>query len=214
MSNKDNCTEISHNHAKSLGNAQTLFGKKNTPGKIYWKTGDVYVVKPTEACTLKNIVFLVYIVDGERYEQNKLAPLVRVKITNYDNLPQTSAAFNLLEYVQISAIKPSERFHAIDFSKPLDKQVDKIEETPLTVDAYGMLPEFLMILLPKSNKVLLPDATFLANFPLVNPPKIEYIPHNTLSIPMISWKFFESIIIRRYEGYNLGKFFQPDRNCL
>ena len=172
-----------------------------------WKIGDVYAYPLTSKLAkekkLDNKFLLFYKIDESEWWPGHIIPVVYVKLTKDNILPETEQEFNKLEYVQVSITKWEDRFLPIDMNISLEEQLLKQASMKFETDEYGFLPKFRLELITTSKKLIPKQLTFVKNFKNIIPPKHEFISN---IIPSTSWKDLEQTIIERYCGYNLRQY--------
>ena len=182
--------------------------KKNF--KCSWKFNDVYAYFLNDDFARENKLngrwILIHKIGETRWYHEHIIPIVRLKITFDDKLPQTENDFNKLEYVQTSLTKHEDRFLPFDASRSRQEQIEEKSKIKYEYDEYGFLPEFMATLVTTSEKEIPKDLVFVGNFKNVIPPAKEFIPHDKVSILDIKWDEFEKTIVRRYIGHNLRKY--------
>lgn len=150
--------------------------------------------------------FLIQKIDECPWHPGHIVPIVYVKITNDHNLPASVEEYDKLEYVQTWFTKYEDRFWPIDMTRP---QEDIAEKSKLNyqVDEYGFLPQYRVILLNTSKKVIPANLIYLGNFADALRPQKEFVPHSKVNIVSAPWKrfdeTFETKMIKRYCGHNL-----------
>lgn len=182
--------------------------KKVALYKLYqceWNEGDVYAYSlEGEYAKEKDVegkYFLFHKIGETTYWPGHIIPIVRVKITEKNQLPKNLEEFNELQYVQTSVIKCDELF-------PLVRGISYVNGTvsyKQVTDEFGFLPVYRLELINTSKRVIPKKLTYIANYKNVLPPKLEFVPDN-ISIPGFVWKFFDNIMIERYCGYNLREY--------
>ena len=182
--------------------------KKNF--KCSWKFNDVYAYFLNDDFARENKLngrwILIHKIGERRWYPEHIIPIVRLKITLDDKLPQTENDFNKLEYVQTSLTKHEDRFLPFDARRSRQEQIEEKSKIKYEYDEYGFLPEFMATLVTTSEKEIPKDLVFVGNFKNVIPPAKEFIPHDKVSILDIKWDEFEKTIVRRYIGHNLRKY--------
>lgn len=174
-----------------------------------WRIGDVYAHKISSEFAkeygLNGRYFLLQKLDEYPYSPRIIAPIAYVKITKDETLPTTTEEFNQLEYVQTSFTKYEERFYPLDFRR-LEEDIAEKSKLTYTVDEYGYLPEFRVMLVLAAGKCIPPDFVYVGSFPDADPPKIEFIPHLVFNIRMIFCKknaeLLDRILSNAYHGHN------------
>lgn len=187
--------------------------KKIIIKRIYrceWRVGDVFAYRLESDLAkerdLYGRYFLIRKVDEGTWYPGHIVPIVYIKLTNNSTLPSNTDDYNKLEYVQTSFSKYEERFWPIDGKNPIEdiKRKSKID---YQVDEYGFLPEYRIILLKTSKRVIPSNLIYLGNFLNAEPPKIEFIPHSNINISVTHWEHFketfETDMIKRYCRHNL-----------
>jgi len=187
--------------------------KKLAQYKIYrceWKHGDVYAYRlESDLAKEKGIYgryFLIQKVDEGIWYPGHIVPIVYVKITKDEKLPSNIDEYEQLEYVQTCFSKYEERFWPIDMSRPQEDIAEK-SKINYQVDEYGFLPQYRIMLLNTSKKVIPKKLIYVGNFVQASCPKIEFVPHSKINIFSVFWeKFnetFETKMIKMYCGHNL-----------
>lgn len=182
--------------------------KKVSLHKLYqceWKVGDIYAYPlESEYAQEKGIsgrYFLFHKVGETIYYPGHIIPVVRVKITKSDKLPQNVNEFNDLEYVQTSVTKCDENISQIRGKS----FVNGIVVDKYVTDEFGFLPTYRLELINTSKRVIPKKLVYVGNYKDIRPPHLEFVPED-ISIPGFMWKFFDNIMIERYCGYNLGQY--------
>lgn len=182
------------------------------PYRLYrcaWAYGDVFAYQLT--CDLakeKGLwgrYLLIRKIDETTWHPGHIVPIVHIKMTDGTDLPSTVAQYDQAEFVQTRSIRYEERSWPIDMSRP---QADIAEKAKLDyrVDDYGFLPQYRVILLNTSKRVIPKSLIYLGNLAEAAPPQNEFIPHSALNITTAPWKpgvgSFEETMIRSYCGHN------------
>lgn len=156
--------------------------KKITQYKFYrceWNKGDVYSYKlESDYAKEKDLYgryFLLHKVDEDIWWPGHVVPIVRVKITGDNNLPQSKAEFDKLEYVRIA-------------NKTTGGTLKR---------------EYLLTMISTSKRVIPKKLQYLANYQDVALPEDEYIPEDKISIFACHWKDLEKTLIDIYHMLNI-----------
>lgn len=185
---------------------------KNSRNKPNWNIGDVYAYKLESALAQEKGLFGRYLllqkVNEIQWSPRIIAPIVYIKITSDDRLPQDIEEYNKLEYVQTKSSNYGERFWPYDFTRLEDDMAEKAS-IAYEVDEYGYLPHYRALLLLSAGKRVPPGIEYVGCFKHAAPPPIEFIPHHPINIRLVYWKknpeLFDKIIISAYCAYNLRK---------
>ena len=171
--------------------------KKAKPIHIYkcsWQINDVYAYPlVSDYATLKGVYgeYFVFQKIGETtWYPGHVVPIVRVKITTNGVLPNNTDEFDSLKYVQISVAQPD---------------LLQNRHQPFFVDDGGNLPNYQLILVNTSSKIIPKNLVYLGNFPNTQPPINENIYDNAINIPGFMWKNFDKILIDRYCHFEAKK---------
>lgn len=202
---------LSELNAKILSPQPPL--KKPVKRRLYtcqWKMGDVYAYQLDSALAkergLLGRYFLIQKVDEYTWYPGHIVPIVYVKITKDGNLPRSLEEYNRLEYVQTWFQKYENRLWPIDMSRPEEDIAEK-SKMEYKTDEYGFLPEYRVILLNTSKKVIPNKLIYVGNFENAIPPRNEFVPHTKDNIIDVAWKrfneTFESKMIKQYCYHNL-----------
>ena len=175
-----------------------------------WNIGDVYAYKINSDIAkefgLIGRYFLLQKIDEIPYSSRIMAPIVYVKITKDEKMPTTTEEFDQLEFVQIKSSNYEERFYPFDFSR-LQEDIEQKSSLTYTVDEYGYLPQFRVLLVLAAGKCVPPDLVYVGSFPDAAHPKIEFIPHTEFNLRMIFCKknstLLDRILSIAYQGHNL-----------
>lgn len=187
--------------------------KKTKTRKGYvcnWKYGDVYAfLLESDYAKEKGLhgrYALVQKVDEEIWYPDRVVPIVYVKLTPDANLPKTAEEFDHLEFVQTSFTRYERRFWPIDMRRPEEDIAEK-SKLSYEVDEYGFLPEYRIILLNTSARVIPKKLIYVGNYEKSVRPEKEFIPHDNVNLNAVSWgrngEEFEEIVIKKYCGHNL-----------
>lgn len=180
--------------------------KKISVPRLYhckWNIGDVFAYRiKSDKSEISEKFFLIQKVDETVWYPGHTVPIVYVKITKSEHLPSDIDEYNELEYVQTGFTRYKDRFFPIDVSRAKEDFAEK-SNISYEVDDFGFLPEYRIILLSTSQKVVPSDLIYIGNFSSALTPKKEFVPHVKESISAVTWKDFESDVIDRYLGYNL-----------
>lgn len=187
--------------------------KKPVKKRIYkcqWQLGDVFAYQLESDLAkergLYGRYFLIQKVDEGIWYPGHIVPIVYVKITNDTNLPSNEEEYNQLEYVQTWFTKYQDRFLPIDMRRPQEDIAEK-SKINYQVDDYGFLPQYRVILLNTSKRVIPTKLIYVGNFTNTVCPQKEFIPHSKENVVSISWKqfdeTFETKMIKWYCGHNL-----------
>lgn len=186
--------------------------KKMSQYKLYhceWKMGDVYAYQlASDYAKEKGLYgryFLFQKIGETNYHPGHIIPIVWVKITKGGELPTNAEEYDKLEYVQTAFTRYEDRFLPIDGRRPKEDIAEK-SRLKYEVDDSGFLPQYRLVLMNTSKRVIPKNLVFVGNYQNIKPPEKEFVPHSELSIPGFLWKFFDEIMIDRYCGYNLRQF--------
>lgn len=175
-----------------------------------WNIGDVYAYKISSDIArefgLIGRYFLLQKIDEIAYSPRIMAPIAYVKITKDEKMPTTTEEFDQLEFVQIKSTNFEERFYPFDFSR-LEEDIAEKSTLTYTVDEYGYLPQFRVLLVLAAGKCVPPDLVYVGSFLDAAHPKIEFIPHTEFNLRMIFCKknstLLDRILSNAYHGHNL-----------
>ena len=187
--------------------------KKVKTKKLYqckWHIGDVFAYKLESDLSKEKGLYgrflLIQKIDESIWHPGHTIPIVYVKVTDNDQIPQSIDEYNKAEYVQTWFTKFEDRFFPIDMSRPREDIAEK-SKLNYAVDEYGYLPQYRIALLNTSANVIPPKLIFIGNFFHSARPLNEFIPHSKENITAIAWnqpdETFETQIIKRYCGHNL-----------
>lgn len=179
--------------------------------KCEWQVGDVFAYQlESDFAKEKGLLgryFLFQKVDEGIWHPGHIIPIVYVKMTKDEKLPTCKEDFDKLEYIQIASVKYNlsiEEFRPVEKNLTKEEYWRRVEEMKreLVFDEYGYLPGFRIELLNTSKRIIPKKLIYIGNFTETQPPKIEYIRKNKISIPALPWdKFDETIEIRLIENY-------------
>lgn len=171
-----------------------------------WNIGDVFAYKiKSDKPEFSEKFFLIQKVDETIWYPGHTVPIVYVKIAEKETMPSNLDEYNNLEYVQTWFTKYENRFLPIDASRPKE-DIEEKSKIRYEVDEFGLLPEYRVILLSTSQRVIPSDLIYIGNFSNALPPKKEFVAHSKESISAVQWKDFEEVMIERYLGYNMRGF--------
>lgn len=156
--------------------------KKMTQYKLYkceWKTGDIFAYRLESDYAAKkgliNRYLLIQKINEYIWHPGHIVPIVRIKITQQNELPINKQEFDSLEYVQT-----------------WQKKINGI-----------FVPEFLITMISTSRAIIPKKLKFIANYQDVDLPNNEYIEKDKISIIACQWKVFEKTMIDKYCEFNL-----------
>ena len=171
-----------------------------------WNNGDTFAYKiESELAKEKGLIdrfFVIRIVDDYLWNNEVVVPIVYVKITKDNSLPLTVNEYDKMEYVQTWFTRYEDRFLPIDMTRPSEDIAEK-SKMKYTTDDYGFLPQYRLILLNTSKRVIPKKLIYLGSYPDAANPSNEFIPHTKDNIVVASWKVFEDKMINRYCEHNL-----------
>lgn len=187
--------------------------KKTAKKRIYkcqWQLGDVFAYRLESDLAkergLYGQYFLIQKVDEGIWYPGHIVPIVYVKITRDTKLPSNVEEYNQLEFVQTWFTKYEDRFLPIDMRYPQEDIAQK-SKINYQVDDYGFLPQYRIMLLNTSEKIIPSKLIYVGNFVDATCPKLEFVPHSKINISPIFWKnfneTFETKMIKLYCGHNL-----------
>lgn len=173
--------------------------------KCDWKIGDVFAYKlESELASEKGLLgryFLIQKVDEGYWHPGHTIPIVRIKITSDDKLPENVEQFNELEYVQVSFTEYEDRFMPYNFSR-FDEDIAEKSKLKYETDEYGYLPEFRVKMICTSKRSIPKKLTYIGNFEGALPPRIEFVPHVEVNIMSLMWDEFEKRVIKLFFYHN------------
>ena len=203
------------------GTLDKLEQKLNTPQppekRVYryrlyrcpWKIGDVFAYRlESQLAREKGLwgrFLLLQKVDETEWYPGHIIPIVYVKLTADERLPQNADEYDALEYVQTLFTKYEDRFLPIDFSR-LQQDLEEKSKRNYEVDEFGFLPQFRLCMITTSKKLIPSRLTFVGNFRDTIPPQKEFIPHTKVNIRAQAWKTMEATLIRLYCGHNCREY--------
>ncbi len=178
--------------------------------KCEWNIGDVFAWRMESELAKEKGLFGKYLliqkVDEDTWYPGHTIPIVYVKITADEQLPQNYEEYCQLEYVQTSFTNFENRFWPLD-GRRVREDIEEKSRLTYEVDEYGFLPEFRISLITTSKKMIPPGLQYVGNYPKIIPPKKEFIPHVKINIRSVAWKrfdmTFESCMINSYCNHNL-----------
>lgn len=181
--------------------------------KCQWNLGDVFAYQIESELSKKRGLygryFLIQKVDEGVWYPGHIVPITYVKITKDGNLPSSLEEYNQLEYVQTHFTRYEERFWPIDMSCP-QEDIAKKSKIIYQVDEYGFLPQYRIMLLNTSKRVIPSKLSYIGNYIHAIRPQSEFVPHSKDNIVPVFWeKFdetFETKMIKLYCGHNLREF--------
>ncbi len=186
--------------------------KKPVKRRVYrceWKIGDVFAYrlegKLAREKGLYGRYLLIQKVDEGTWYPGHIVPIVYIKITGDNKLPTTLEEYNQLEYVQTSFTKYEDRFLPLD-GRRLQEDIEEKSKLNYVVDEFGFLPEYRILLLNTSKKVIPSKLIYIDNYMGAVPPQKEFIPHTKINICHVFWgkgEEFEENILERYCNHNL-----------
>ena len=122
-----------------------------------------------------------------------------------DVFPSTTEELNALEYVQTDFTRYENRFWPVDMTRPQEDIAEK-SKINYEVDDYGFLPQYRILLLNTSAKVIPKNLIYIGNFPNAKRPPKEFIPHAKTNLLAVAWKrfdeTFETKMIKQFCNHN------------
>ena len=177
-----------------------------------WNFGDVYAF-PLESNFAKQKGYvgeylLFQKVDEASWYPGHTVPVVYVKMTHDKKLPGTAEEYDRLAFIQTSFSKYEERFNPIDGTRPREDIAEK-SKMQFETDEFGLLPEYRVLLLNTSKRIIPKNLIFLGNYQNTMQPKKEFVPFSNINLPVVGWspkmEPLDEKIIRWYEGHNLRR---------
>ncbi len=190
--------------------------KKPVKKRIYkcqWKIGDVFAYQlESDLAKERNLYgryLLIQKIDEDVWHPGHVVPIVYVKITSDTNFPLSVEEYNQMQYVQVWSTKYEERFWPIDMRRPQEDIAEK-SKINYQADEYGFLPQYRVILLNTSSRVIPTKLTYVGNFANSIRPQNEFVPHSKYNLVAVPWEqfdeTFETKMIKCYCGHNLREF--------
>lgn len=169
-----------------------------------WKIGDTFAFKLTSEYSLEKGLLNRYFIFHKIAEVNgypaEIFPVVFVKLTKDDKLPNCKEEIDALEFVQISTVSEWHRGRTDVFNPvEIQREVAKRSQIVCERDDLGYIPNYRIALSFTSRRNIPKEMVYLGNFELL-PPKINY---KDEKVQQILWKFAERIIVDRYVAFNL-----------
>jgi hypothetical protein len=150
------------------------------PFKCEWNIGDVYAYllegDYSKEKGLDGRYLLVHKVYDKEFGDD-IIPIVRVKITEGEELPKNKSEFDKLDYVQIH---------------PIFENNQRVENRMV----------YLFKLIDESKRTIPKKLLFVGNFKDVSLPQDDYIDKNLWGC---IWKWFEISMVKRYLHHNKGR---------
>ncbi len=185
--------------------------RKKEPYICPWQIGDVFALplesEEAEILGLKGRWILLQKVDeykwGEPWEN--INPIMRLKLSANEQLPQTTEDFDALEYIQVFFDRYKEPMRErviMRYGKILT--ADEIERIAQTAGSEDRIPEYRLAISALSKRELPKHLMYVGNFANAKPPELESTPLDKGNLPGTVWKFFEKIAIDRYAFYHRG----------
>lgn len=179
------------------------------PYKCDWKIGDVFAYHLESDLAKELNIYKRYLliqkIDESPWYPNHIIPIVYVKLSKYDKIPETIEEYDELEYIQTGSTKYEERFWPINGSNFEDDLAEK-SKIKYEVDDYGYLPQFRVKIIAGKKRDIPLKLIFIGNFIDAKKPAREFIPHVKVNILSLLWKEFENRMITLYCGHNLKGF--------
>ncbi|MCR4651465.1 MAG: hypothetical protein K5662_06885, partial [Lachnospiraceae bacterium] len=166
--------------------------KKIRIPKIYkceWNIGDVFAFKlesqKAEEMGLLNRYLIIQKIDETICEQGHTVPIVYVRLSKDDRLPESEEEINAMEFVNVS--------FSIKLSREENRKVS--------------VPECVMIIVSTSKRVIPKKLIYLGNYKDLNKPEKEHYPRKPNYMINIKWgkegSAFEENMLTRYGWFNL-----------
>ena len=180
---------------------------KRLPYKCEWQIGDVFAYRLESDLAKDKGVYGRYLllqkIDEDIWEYGSTIPIVYVKITADDKIPTSEDEYNGLEFVQTSFSKYEHRFWPLEGLR-MKEDIEAKSKINYVVDDYGYLPEYRVVLLHTSKRVIPKNLIYVGRFENIVRPKNEFVPHIKFNILHTYWQnnVFEEEMIKSYFGHN------------
>lgn len=161
-----------------------------------WQDGDVYAYKLDSQFAVekgyKDRYFIFIKCDEMKWYPESIIPIVRVKITNDNNLPKTEEEINDLEYKYVCKILYADRLAPWPHDP---KELERRKSFNFIQDEDGRLTEYQigLILNNKSVKELI----YLGNYKNIELPCDEFIPFEKINVQANKFDIIEKWILSR-----------------
>ncbi len=171
-----------------------------------WKIGDVFAYRLESEYAKEKGLYGRYIllqkVDECPWYPNHIIPIVYVRMTQDDKLPNCVEEFEQSIYIQTGVTNYERRFWPYDFSR-LEEDIAEKSKIKYEVDEYGYLQNFRIKMISTSKRVISKNLEYVGNFKNIVLPSKEFIPHSTYNIQPLYWKELEKCAIDFYFNFNL-----------
>ena len=178
--------------------------KKRKPFRCQWEYGDVFAYPlVSEYAREKGLFgrFLIFHKIDEGENGKAVSPIVRVKITEGFELPESEEELNKLEYIQIRSMCYEDRFLPISGTKDFAEQIKEKSKIKYERDEYGYLPIYRLMLDIRLKRMIPKNLIYLGNYPNLTPPPKEYY-NKKQPVSCTHWKWFDECVINKYFNYN------------
>lgn len=175
-----------------------------------WKINEVYALPfISDEAVHKKLYgkYMLFHVIGSCASTGKcMNPIVRVKITQKEQIPTSLSEINDLEYVQIGTVLYENRFLPFDGRRSRNEIIEERSKIDYKTDEYGFLEVYQAKIGITTKRTQPTNIQFIGTFEGLTPPAIEFVPHDVINISWIPSKRIEENIIRYYYGNNCRNF--------
>jgi hypothetical protein len=162
------------------------------PYRLYqcqWKIGDVYAYALDYDHAREKGVYgrhlLFYKVTESEWHPGHIIPVVWVKITEGDRLPESKEEFNQLEF-----LSTYDRKYHRNALRPADHN-----QTDIQPEDDSPIPQYRLRLINTSKRIIPKKLVFVDNYQNVTPPENEYVQYNDYEIQGWLWKYFDKPVL-------------------
>ena len=170
--------------------------KKISKYRLYhcpWAVGDVFGLplweENKENVKISKQFLLIEKVGTTSWYPGHEIPVVYLKITHNQSIPNTKDEYEQLDYIKLQELKADLRFLPVSDNEP-----DAIKNMRNSVDQDWKLSVFRVALITTSKRIIPKDIQFVGNFQTTKHPIKEYIPDWEVNIPAKYWSEIDDVV--------------------
>jgi len=160
-----------------------------------WKDGDLFAwkVEDSFAETLNGRYFLLYKIGEVEGENNSVLPLLFVKITNDDKIPETIEEINDCEFIIMEEMVPASVFRKVQ-----RKEISEEEFHDPLFDRKYKIPDYRYYNLDISKNKIPKNLIYLGNYENIWIPKMNFDELPGSEGGYASWKNAQKFFVRSF----------------